>query len=171
MRVAVLADTHLQEGIATRLPAEVLAALARADLLLHAGDLTTPAVLAELSALVETVAVCGNNDHGLAATLPETRLVDLDGIRTALVHDSGPRSGRAARLHQRFPDAELVVFGHSHLPSDELGIGGQRLFNPGSPTQRRRGPTRSMGWLRIEAGVLVEHRLVPLPAPSGSRGR
>ena len=105
-------------------------------------------------------AVLGNNDGELAGRLPERLEVDVDGVRIAMVHDSGPRKGRPARLHAMFPSADVVVFGHSHLPVDEEGVGGQRLFNPGSPTERRQAPTKTMGLLVTDGGRLAEHRIV-----------
>jgi predicted phosphodiesterase len=109
-----------------------------------------------------TFAVLGNNDLGLAGLLPNELSVELAGVRVALVHDSGDRRGRAPRLHRRFPDAALVVFGHSHVPVDEQGIGTQRLFNPGSPTQRRAQPVRTFGWLSLADGQVVARRVVPI---------
>ena len=131
--------------------------------MLHAGDVVAPAVLAELATYAPVLAVLGNNDHDLVDVLPETVEVELDGLPVAMVHDSGPRDGRAARLHRRFPDARLVVFGHSHLPEDRIGEGRQRLFNPGSPTQRRRAPTRTYGVVRVARGRITAHRIVPVP--------
>ncbi len=105
--------------------------VARADVVLHAGDITSRQALAELEALAETYAVLGNNDHDLQGLLPESRLLELDGVQIAMVHDSGTRAGRPRRLHRRFPEADLVVFGHSHVPVDEVGENEQLLFNPG----------------------------------------
>jgi len=151
MNVLVLADTHLRGGI-DRLPPEVLEALGTADLVLHAGDVVTARAYRELAEAAPVRAVLGNNDHELAGCLPHA--VELDGVRVGMVHDSGPAAGRAGRLHRRFPLADLVVFGHSHAPCDEPGLEGQRLFNPGSPTQRRRQPRPSLGRLEISAGRL-----------------
>ena len=111
--------------------------------------------------MADTYAVFGNNDHDLLGVLPESRLFELEGLRIALVHDSGPAKGRPARLHRRFPDAELIIFGHSHVPIDEAGLQGQVLFNPGSPTQRRAQPHRTFGRLRIAHGRL-EHRHIEI---------
>jgi putative phosphoesterase len=105
-------------------------------------------------------AVLGNNDIELARVLPETRVVDLDGVQVAMIHDSGARAGRAGRLHRRFPHANAVVFGHSHLPVNESGIDGQLLFNPGSPTQRRMAPTKTVGVLEAEHGRIVRADIV-----------
>jgi predicted phosphodiesterase len=106
--------------------------------------------------------VLGNNDVTLVGELPETLELDLDGVAVAMVHDSGPRTGRAERMARRFPAAGLVVYGHSHLPDDSVGPDGQGLFNPGSCTQRRRAPARTYGVLVVEGGALVEHRIVPI---------
>jgi putative phosphoesterase len=168
MEVVVLADTHLRGGAASRLPAELIGALARADVVLHAGDVVTPEALDELSALARPAvvhAVLGNNDHQLVGVLPTELVLDLAGVAVALLHDSGPTAGREGRLHRRFPTAALVVFGHSHAPLDAPGLGGQRLFNPGSPTQRRAQPNPSFGRLRLAGGRVVDHAVVPLPRP------
>ena len=115
------------------------------DAILHAGDVCTPDVLYELSVWAPVHAVRGNND-GLDVAdwgAPDTLLLDLAGLSVAMIHDSGPAEGRAARLRRMFPDAALVVFGHSHIPLNEIHDS-QRLFNPGSPTDRRRQPRGTM---------------------------
>ena len=161
--VVVLADTHLRPGSKRGLPAPVYSALEEADLVLHAGDVVTGALLEELAGFAPTVAVLGNNDGDLAGQLPEERLLTVDGLRIAMVHDSGARKGREGRLRRRFPTADLVVFGHSHIPLDAPGLDGQRLFNPGSPTElRSHSPGLAFGRLRIDGGRLVDHRLVTL---------
>lgn len=159
-RVVVLSDTHVQPGGSRRLPDGVYEHLGRADLILHAGDVTAPEVLHELGGFAPVEGVLGNNDRDLLGLLPETRTVDVDGYRIAMVHDSGPSAGRARRMHRRFPDAQMVVFGHSHLPLDEEGIDGQRLFNPGSPTWKRQAPTHTIGLLDVVGGAVVARRIV-----------
>jgi hypothetical protein len=161
--IVVLADTHIRRGSARRLPPTVYAALERADLVLHAGDVVTGALLEELNGFAPTVAVLGNNDTELTGQLPQERLLTVEGLRVALVHDSGARKGREARLRRRFPTADLVIFGHSHMPVDSEGVDGQRLFNPGSPTETRPA-YRGLGFgrLRIDAGELVDHELIPV---------
>src|SRR5438270_7681733 len=126
-----LADTPIRRNSARRLPAALYAALERADLVLHAGDVVTGAVLEELGGYAPTLAVLGNNDGELAGRLPEQRSFTVEGLRVAMVHDSGPRQGREGRLRRRFPTADVVVFGHSHVPVDAPGLDGQWLFNPG----------------------------------------
>lgn len=160
--VVVLADTHIRRGSTRRLPPAVYAALQEADLVLHAGDVVTGAVLEELAGFAPTLAVLGNNDAELVGQLPEQRVFTVDGLQVAMVHDSGTRKGREARLRRRFPTADLVVFGHSHIPIDAVGLEGQRLFNPGSPTERRRQPVHTFGHLRIDAGNLVSREIVSL---------
>lgn len=161
--VLVLADTHIRPGSNRRLPDAVYAAAERVDLILHAGDVTSAGLLDELEVFAPTVAVLGNNDAALAGRLPDQRLLTVDGLQIAMIHDSGARKGREARLRRRFPTAGLVVFGHSHIPLDTEGLGGQRLFNPGSPTERRPGsPGLGFGLLRIGAGQLAAHDLVPV---------
>jgi putative phosphoesterase len=160
VNVLVLADTHLRPDRRRELPAAVLAAAARADVVLHAGDVVTAEALELLASYAPVHAVLGNNDHTLVGHLPETLSLDLDGVRVAMVHDSGATKGRVARLHRRFPDAQLVVFGHSHLPLDELGVDGQRLFNPGSCTERRQAPHRTFGWIELHRGAIEQHAIV-----------
>jgi len=107
--------------------------------------------------LIRHQIVTGKLDEG--GRLPAERSFTVEGLTIAMVHDSGARQGREARLRRRFPAAEVVVFGHSHVPVDAPGLGGQRLFNPGSPTERRRQPHHTFGRLRIEGGRLLEHRI------------
>jgi hypothetical protein len=162
IRCLVLADTHIRPGRARRLPDAVYAELERVDVILHAGDVLTRELLDELSGFVPVHAVLGNNDRGLVGVLPEELVLDLDGVAVAMVHETGPSKGRAARVRRRFPDADVVVFGHSHQPADEIGVGGQRLFNPGSPTERRRAPSHTFGRLDFDAGHTVRHQIVEI---------
>jgi len=151
MEVVVLSDSHFSAGFEA-VGDQVLRAVSKADVVLHAGDVTSRQALEELGAMVETYAVLGNNDHDLVGILQETRMLELGGVRVALVHDSGATKGRARRLYRRFPNADLVVFGHSHIPVDEVGEQNQILFNPGSPTQRRSQPHRTFGRIRFTGG-------------------
>jgi putative phosphoesterase len=160
--VVVLADTHIRHGSTRRLPPGVYRALDQADLVLHAGDVVTGAVLEELAGFAPMLAVLGNNDTELVGQLPEERVFTVEGLQIAMVHDSGARKGREARLRRRFPNADLVVFGHSHIPVDAPGLDGQRLFNPGSPTERRRQPVHTFGRIRIANGRLLRHEIVAL---------
>lgn len=148
-RVVVLADTHIRRTGTRTLPDAAYAHLEQADVILHAGDILVAEVLDELGGFAPVHAVLGNNDAELFGVLPETRSLTIDGLRIAMVHDSGPAQGRAARMHRRFPDADVVVFGHSHIPWDDSGVDGQLLFNPGSPTERRSQPHRTLGTLDI----------------------
>jgi hypothetical protein len=151
MRVAVIADTHLPRG-SRRLPESCWAELRRADAILHAGDLTGVAFLDELRALGPPVhAVRGNVDEDeLQALLPEELVVELAGHRIGVVHIAGARAGGEARLAARFPGCDAVVYGHTHLPQLERN-GGMWIVNPGSPTERRRAPFRSMVVLDLGA--------------------
>ncbi len=152
MQIAIISDTHLPRG-ARRLPAACVERLKTADLILHAGDLSTLAVLRELEAYGPVVAVHGNVDDADArATLPPVASIEAAGATIALVHDAGPAKGRLARLRRRFPDADAVVFGHSHIPLHERAEDGFQIFNPGSPTERRRAPAYTMGMARVEEG-------------------
>jgi uncharacterized protein len=157
--IAVLADTHMPKG-GRRLPDACIELLREADAVLHAGDFFALETLREIEeiARVPVHAVHGNVDEGeLRKLLPETVEVEFDGARVAMIHDSGPAKGRVGRMRKRFPEADAVVFGHSHLPLHEEE-GGFQIFNPGSPTERRRAPRHSMGVLRIEDGRPVfEH--------------
>jgi uncharacterized protein len=170
LRVLVLADTHIRPGRNRRLPDVVYDELERADVVLHAGDVLTRDLLDELSGFAPVHAVLGNNDAALVGVLPETLTLDLDGVRVGMIHDAGPTAGRAARVQRRFPDAALVVFGHSHQPVDELGVGTQRLLNPGSSTERRRAPHHTFGRLKINAGHIVRHEIVPVSAQAPRQG-
>lgn len=147
------------------LPAQCKQRLAAAELILHAGDLSTVAVLDELAALGPPVlAVAGNVDEpALQARLPQQREIELAGVRIAMIHDAGPAKGRLEALSARFPDADAVIFGHSHIPLSE-SRGGLQIFNPGSPTDRRRQPHHTMGLAHIREGT-VRFELVTLPNP------
>jgi uncharacterized protein len=160
MRVVVLSDTHAPRRWKSCPPA-VADQLRGADQILHAGDVCTADVLDELRQYAPVLAVVGNNDGpDVAAWGAEPTLAaDLDGLRVAMVHDSGQAAGRLARMRRAFPHARLVVFGHSHIPLDEHDDR-LRIFNPGSPTDRRRQPRGTIGVLRIESAELVEARIV-----------
>jgi uncharacterized protein len=163
MLIAVIADTHLPRG-ARRLPDACVERIEAADLFLHAGDFSTLEVLRELEAIgPPLVGVHGNVDSAdIRRLLPEERVVEAEGARIAMVHDAGPRSGRLDRLRRRYGErAELVVFGHSHLPLHEQAPDGFQILNPGSPTERRRAPTHTMGLIRVERG-LATCELIPL---------
>ena len=159
-RIVVLSDTHAPRRWKSCPPA-VAAQLRRAGLILHAGDVCTAAVLDELAQYAPVTAVAGNNDGPdvTAWGAAETAALTPQGLRVAMIHDSGPATGRLARMRSRFPAAQLVVFGHSHIPLDAAG-GGLRIFNPGSPTDRRRQPHGTLGVLRVTDGALVEARIV-----------
>jgi putative phosphoesterase len=156
----VLADTHSPRRW-RRCPPTVANHLRGADLILHAGDVCTVDVLGELSAYAPVRAVRGNNDGADIAAwgAPETLEWNLAGLAVAMVHDSGRASGRCARLRRQFPAAQLVVFGHSHIPLDQAGDG-LRIFNPGSPTDRRRQPHGTFGLLHIEDGSLIRAQII-----------
>jgi putative phosphoesterase len=162
VRVVVLSDTHAPRRWRACPPA-VAGYLRQADLILHAGDVCTASVLTELAQYAPVTAVVGNNDdHSVAEWgAAATAELDLDGLRVAMVHDSGTAAGRMARLRRRFPRADLVVFGHSHIPLDE-SASGLRIFNPGSPTDRRRQPRGTLGILEIDSGRLVEATIIPV---------
>jgi uncharacterized protein len=156
MLVAVISDTHLPRG-ARRLPEACVERIAAADLLLHAGDFSTVEVLRELEAIgPPLLGVHGNVDSAeLRRLLPAERVVEAEGARIAMVHDAGPRTGRLRRLRARFGDsADVVVFGHSHMPLHEQAEDGFQILNPESPTERRRAPTHTMGLIDVGSGLL-----------------
>jgi putative phosphoesterase len=159
--VAVLADTHLPRG-SRRLAPECLELIARADLALHAGDFTSVAAFEELGGLAPMQAVAGNMDEpALQALLPERLVVEAGALRIGMVHDGGRRDGRAARLAAAFPGCLAVVYGHTHIPevSQHAGVW---ILNPGSPTERRRAPHRSLLTLEVN-GDRIEPQLVIVP--------
>jgi uncharacterized protein len=162
LTVVVLADTHAPRRWKT-CPPGVARHLRRAGLILHAGDVCTAAVLDELAGYAPVRAVLGNNDGPDVAAwgAPEVAEFDLDGLGVAMLHDSGQAAGRLRRMRRRFPAAGLVVFGHSHIPLDE-SADGLRIFNPGSPTDRRRQPRGTLGVLEIDDGRLATARILPV---------
>ena len=154
MLIAVISDTHLPRG-ARRIPDACLERLRAADLILHAGDFVSLAALEELRGLGPPLhAVHGNVDEeSLRRLLPGATEVQTGGARIGMLHDAGPATGRLERMRRRFPRADAVVFGHSHIPLHEEADGFQ-IFNPGSPTDRRRQPVHTMGLARVEEGRL-----------------
>ncbi len=162
MRVCVLSDTH-GPRFWKRCPPGLVAHLRGADLILHAGDVCTAVVLQELSQYAPVEVVMGNNDQPDVAAwgAAETRELVVDGLKVAMIHDSGPKAGRVGRLRNRFRYADLVVFGHSHIPVDRAEDG-LRVFNPGSPTDQRRQPHGTVGELIIADGTLVHATITEL---------
>jgi putative phosphoesterase len=165
LALTLLADTHLPRR-ARDLPAPVWGAVESADVVLHAGDWVDVALLDQLEARSRRlVGVVGNNDHGeLRERLPEVARVELEGVRFAVVHETGPSAGREARCAAAHPDVDVLVFGHSHIPWDSVAPGGLRLLNPGSPTDRRRQPHCTYLTAVVDDGQLrdvVLHRLPP----------
>lgn len=146
----ILADTHIPRRART-LPEGLVAYLERADLFLHAGDLIGPSVLEELSAYNAPVHTVRGNVDMPGLDLPEALQLDFGGAKIAMIHDSGRKEGRRKRLGKRFPEARVVVFGHSHIPflEDENGL---LLLNPGSPTDKRRQPEHTFALLSSEEG-------------------
>jgi putative phosphoesterase len=152
VKIAVIADTHLPRGH-RRLPHACVARLRAAELILHAGDLMRLEVLDELEFYGTVVAVHGNvDDVAVRAALPLSTSVDAGGVTIGLTHDGGPARGRLERLRRLFPAADAVVFGHSHIPLHERSPDGFQIFNPGSPTERRRAPHHTMGIATAQRG-------------------
>ncbi|CAN5625232.1 YfcE family phosphodiesterase [soil metagenome] len=155
VRALVVADTHLTGATLDRMPDEVWAMAEAADLVVHAGDVLDPEVLAAFADHAPLHAVLGNNDRALVASLPETLEVELGGVAIAVIHDAGATAGRHRRMARRFPAAEVVVFGHSHTPVAEREGDGPLLVNPGSPVQRRRQPVHTVAWLHLAPGAVT----------------
>ena len=152
MQIAVISDTHLPRG-ARRLPENCLFRLEASDLIIHAGDFVALPVLEQLESIGDLVAVAGNvDDAGIRAELPTTAVVPVQGVRIGVVHDAGPARGRLARLQARFPECDAVIFGHSHIPLREQDPDGFQIFNPGSPTDRRRARSHTMGIATVREG-------------------
>jgi putative phosphoesterase len=164
MRLVILADTHLPKR-ARVLPDQVWQAVAEADVVIHAGDWVEAGLLDELEARSRRlIGVYGNNDGPeLRARLPEVARAELAGVRLAVVHETGAAKGREQRCAAAFPDTDVLVFGHSHIPWDTVAGNGLRLLNPGSPTDRRRQPYCTYLTARVEQGRLTDVDLHRLP--------
>lgn len=167
MELLLLADTHIPRR-ARDLPDEVWAHVERVDVVVHAGDWVEGSLLDRLSDRAARLIACWGNNDGpdLRARLPEMARATLDGVRLGVVHETGPSAGRQKRLAAAYPDLDVLVFGHSHIPWDTTTSTGLRLLNPGSPTDRRRQPAPTYMTAHITDGRLVEVRLRPLPIRS-----
>lgn len=166
-RLLLLADTHLPKR-AKVLPEEVWSEIEAADIVVHAGDWVNEELLDRLSERARTLVACyGNNDGaGLRARLPLVGRAVVEDVRLAVVHETGPATGREARMDEQFPDTDLLVFGHSHIPWDSVTPAGMRLLNPGSPTDRRRQPFCTYLRLEISGSTLTpELRRLPPREP------
>jgi putative phosphoesterase len=164
MRLLLIADTHVPRR-AKDLPPQVWDEVDRADVVVHAGDWVSVDLLDALTdRAARLVGVYGNNDGPqLRARLPEVAKADLDGVRLAVVHETGQAAGREQRCAERFPETDVLVFGHSHIPWDTVASSGLRLVNPGSPTDRRRQPACTYVTARIARGRLTDVSLRELP--------
>jgi uncharacterized protein len=163
VRLLLIADTHIPKR-ARDLPAQVWDEVAQADVVLHAGDWVTPELLDELESRAARLVACWGNNDGpdLRARLPERADVMLAGVRFTVVHETGAATGREARMSQLYPDRDVLVFGHSHIPWDTTTKTGLRLLNPGSPTDRRRQPFCSYMTASVDDQALTDvvlHRL------------
>jgi putative phosphoesterase len=156
VQLAIISDTHLPKG-ARRLPEECVARLKAADLILHAGDLSVVGVLNHLESIGPPIAAIHGNvdDAEVRRRIPARRVVEADGVRIGMLHDSGPAEGRLERMRKRFPGAHAVVYGHSHIPLHEQAEDGFQIFNPGSPTERRRQPGYTMGMAEVANGAIA----------------
>jgi uncharacterized protein len=154
MEIAIISDTHMPRG-SRRLSQGCVDRLQAADLILHAGDLSTIDVLLELEAYAPVIAIHGNvDDPDVRARLPAQATVELERAKVGLIHDAGPAIERVERMRKEFPLADAVVFGHSHIPVHERALDGFQIFNPGSPTERRRAPHHTMGIASLNDGKL-----------------
>ncbi|HYI50455.1 MAG TPA: metallophosphoesterase family protein [Microbacterium sp.] len=161
-RLLLISDTHIP-GRARALPAAVRIAADHADLVIHAGDWVAASVLDDISEHAEVLGVYGNNDAAdLRALLPEVAVRDIEGVRFAVVHETGDAKSRSSRMDAAFPDADVLVFGHSHIPWESVTPGGLRLLNPGSPTDRRRQPRCTMMTVTVQDGALGDVELIAL---------
>jgi uncharacterized protein len=162
--IAIISDTHMPKG-ERRLSEACRARLICAEAIVHAGDLSTLAVLEELRALGPPVtAVHGNvDDAAVRATLPGTATVALGPRRIVVIHDAGAAAGRMARMRRRFPGADAVIFGHSHIPLIETTADGSfSIVNPGSPTERRRSPKHTMALAELDPAGTLRFQIVTL---------
>jgi putative phosphoesterase len=153
--IAIISDTHLPRGN-RELPAACVERLQAADLIIHAGDLTTAGVLEQFRAFGEVAAVHGNvDDAAVRALLPDRLELTFGDLRVGVVHDAGAAKGRLQRLRRAFAETDVVIFGHSHIPLLERDpSGGFQIFNPGSPTDKRRQPSYTMGWAQVSGGEI-----------------
>jgi putative phosphoesterase len=160
MRLVLTSDTHLPKR-ARDLPAALWTAIDEADVVIHAGDWVDEAALDAVAARSRRLVACyGNNDGpGLRARLPEVGQITLDGVRLTVIHETGPSTGRTTRCATRFPDTDVLIFGHSHIPWDTTAPTGLRLLNPGSPTDRRRQPHATFMTATIAGGRLAKVEL------------
>ncbi|HKV19041.1 MAG TPA: metallophosphoesterase [Mycobacterium sp.] len=163
MRLLLIADTHVPKR-ARDLPQQVWDEVAEADVVVHAGDWVEPALLDALEGKARRLIACwGNNDgEELRARLPERADATLEGVRFTVVHETGASGGRDARMATLYPDTDVLVFGHSHIPWDTTATTGLRLLNPGSPTDRRRQPFCTYMTATVADGMLSDvtlHRL------------
>ncbi len=171
MRLVLVADTHLPRR-ARDLPPQLWDAIDAADLVVHAGDWVDEATLDALEHRSDRLVACfGNNDGpALRRRLEEVARADVDGVRLAVVHETGPAKGREMRCQAAYPDVDVLVFGHSHIPWDTTTPSGLRLLNPGSPTDRRRQPHCTYMTAEVAGGRLGDVTLHRLP-PRRSTGR
>jgi uncharacterized protein len=167
-RLLIIADTHVPKRART-LPEQLWAEVEAADVVVHAGDWVDVALLDELEERSRRLlAVYGNNDHGaLRERLHEVATAELGGVRMAVVHETGAATGRERRCAERFPEADVLVFGHSHIPWDTTADSGLRLLNPGSPTDRRRQPHCTYLTAVATGGELRDVELHRLPPRTG----
>lgn len=161
-RLLLISDTHVPTR-ARVLPDAVWQAADDCDLVVHAGDWVVASLLDELESRAPVLGVWGNNDGSdLRDRLPEVARASIDGVRIAVVHETGPAAGRETRAAAAYPDTDLLIFGHSHIPWDTTAANGLRLLNPGSPTDRRRQPTATMMTLTVADGRIGDVTLAEL---------
>lgn len=154
MLIGVLSDTHLPRR-GRELPIVLLKTLEKADLIIHAGDFTTLAVLQRLKGLAPVKAVYGNADADeVLKVLNKSEQFCLEGLSIGLIHGFGTRRTTKTRAAEAFPLAQCIVYGHSHIPNIELS-GNRLLFNPGSPIDKRSVPYPTYGLLSVNSGMFT----------------
>lgn len=163
MKLLLIADTHVPQR-ARDLPAQVWDEVAKADVVVHAGDWVAPELLDKLESKAARLVACWGNNDGpeLRSRLPKQADVTLAGVRFTVVHETGAAAGRDARMSRQYPDSQVLVFGHSHIPWDTTTLTGLRLLNPGSPTDRRRQPFCSYLTASVDNGALTDAVIHPL---------
>jgi putative phosphoesterase len=157
VKLLLISDTHVPKR-ARDLPAQVWDEIEQADVVIHAGDWVDVSLLDSLEARARRLVACWGNNDGpeLRARLPEVAEATLNGVRFAVVHETGAATGRDERMSRRYPDTDVLVFGHSHIPWDTTSSTGLRLLNPGSPTDRRRQPYHTYMTASVQDGILAD---------------
>ena len=160
MIVGVISDTHLPVR-AKKLPNNLTNQLKDVDLILHAGDFQDTNALMQIRDLGQVKAVHGNMDTlELKKELPKKDVLEIEGFTIGITHGSGPPDGLEQRVKEEFSYVDIIIYGHSHRPKNEV-IDGILFFNPGSPTDNVFAPFNSFGTIKIEEGT-IEGNIIKL---------